>query len=359
MSTTTENTELRNQDVPQHQVGLTSSIGGLWPPEEASFGRVKGFYTNGVISKLEELEEFTGTLNKIYTQSLEETSKITRVSLRAIIEGKEELMRAAQLKDSLEVAVNLDGTQDGLNGNWLIYLGLNNPSRRSNPEELSQYIRNVEEAIKVPSRKPGEIFFKTEERGYSLEILSLPISANERNSVIDQMSNLYSRFGWNRGEVETIMDNPANIIGVAKYKDQIVSAGIAESATVPIGKKKLRIVEITEAATLEEHARNGLYTSVSTSLLKEIAHRSRHQRIDGGEVDLVFGECNGNAPGVLRTAAIQGRKFALNTTKEFGFDNRGFLCQHVNIKGSPKTTEYNDLFPAYLTKENLYGLFEK
>src|SRR5687768_11696916 len=45
-----------NQDVPAVEVGLTSSIGALWPPDKASFNRIKGIYTPGVIDCSEHLE---------------------------------------------------------------------------------------------------------------------------------------------------------------------------------------------------------------------------------------------------------------------------------------------------------------
>ena len=74
----------------------------------------------------------------------------------------------------------------------------------------------------------------------------------------------------------------------------------------------------------------------------------------GGELDIVFGECNANAPGVIKTAHLQGRAFALETSNSFRYNGKGVLHQHVPINGLPRKTAYNDLFPAFLTQKELY-----
>ena len=117
------------------------------------------------------------------------------------------------------------------------------------------------------------------------------------------------------------------------------------------------MVEITEAATRDDHARNGLYTAVSSTLLLEIAGRSRQGSLLNGEIDVIFGECNGNALGVLKTVKTQGRTLAVEVSESLGFPGTGMLEQHVPISGAPSDTPYNDLFPAYLTRERLYELY--
>src|SRR5690606_36815857 len=133
-----------------------------------------------------------------------------------------------------------------------------------------------------------------------LEILQLSEDELEYENQVDQMTALYERFGWNRDEVVELLQNPDNIISVAKHEGRIVSAGIAEIASIPIGNESLRIAEITEAATLEEFGGNGFYTGVSAKLLEELARRSKENSIYNGPIDLVFGECNGLSLGVLK-----------------------------------------------------------
>ena len=47
-----------NQDVPDHNGSTTSSIGAGWPPREASFYRMKGFYTPSIIDSSHKFREF-------------------------------------------------------------------------------------------------------------------------------------------------------------------------------------------------------------------------------------------------------------------------------------------------------------
>jgi len=155
---------------------------------------------------------------------------------------------------------------------------------------------------------------------------------------IDQVSHLYEHFGWTMDEVRVLLNNPLNIVAVANFGPSIVSAGIAEIAVIPIGEKTLRIVEITEAATLDKHQRQSVF---------------------GGEIDLVFGECNGLAAGVLSVAKIQGRIFAAEMGALYGFPGSGVLYQQVPIQGPEKHTLYNDLLPAYLTRSSLYKYYQR
>lgn len=355
----TENKE-RNiyQDVPNapDNPELTSSIGGLWPPEEASFNRIKGIYTPNIIRDKSGLEEFLGMLDS-QTSSHSFGTGITRISLRAVIDC--DLLRSSSslLASHLEVAIPLNGTKPPFEETALIYVGSNHPTRRSNPDDVEIYRRNLSEAFSVGRRSSEGILRRVSKLGYDVQVVGLPEEEKSRRGVINQIYNLYRLFGWSKEEVDVILTNPNNIVGVATYGEEIVSAGIAEVAHVPVGSNNLRMVEITEAATSSEHARNGLYTAVSTTLLKEVARLSKLGRIGGGEVDLVFGECNGNAVGVLRTAKIQGRTFACEIGEDFGFPESGMLSQHVPISGVPKATDYNDLFPAFMVKDNLYKFY--
>lgn len=38
------------------EINTTSSVGAVWPPEQSSFGRVRGFYDQGVISTSNDVE---------------------------------------------------------------------------------------------------------------------------------------------------------------------------------------------------------------------------------------------------------------------------------------------------------------
>ncbi|MDO8563413.1 MAG: hypothetical protein Q7R87_00200 [Nanoarchaeota archaeon] len=352
----TEQRTNNQQDVPEHQTGMTSSIGGLWPPEPASFNRIKGFYTHQIISEREELENLVQTLESESKRNFSSNNGITRISFRAIVDSDLLRKSADILAPCIEAIIPLNGTQDAFNNSYVTYLGLNHSSRSPNSDEINQYRRNLEVVINTtPLKSPQEIFARINNKGYNIRAINfLEENTNEREVTINQVATLYNRFGWNRNDVIALLSNPSNIIAVANINQQIVSAGIAELGKVQVGSHTLRIAEITEAATLEEHGKNGLYTAVSSHLLKELVRISKINGIFNGEIDYAFGECNANAPGVLKTAKIQGRNFATEFMLDLGFPERGILYQHVPIGGSPRKTKYNDLFPAFINRRRLY-----
>lgn len=337
--------EAEEQDVPTPEAGLTSSVGALWPPEIASFNRIKGIYTPGVIQDEAGIQAILKAIAK--GKEAFRRGGITRISLRAIIDADFLRRRASNdpwIDSLVEAQIPLRGTQPVFQDSSLVYFGVNHRSRQPIPGEIRRYLSDLTDTLRYDQGPPEQSLSRVREGGYSIGILSGPPS----DEVIDQVSLLYERFGWSRQEVIEILNKEDSVIAAASIDGQIVSAGIVEMAEIPIGEDKLRVAEITEAATNGEHAEKGLYTAVSTLLLIELADRSRRGEIFGGEIDLVYGECNGNAPGVLRTARKQGRLFAYEES------GTGILFQHAPIAGLPKLTMYNDLFPTYLTRDALY-----
>lgn len=354
----TEKYIISNQDVPTHEADFTSSVGALWPPERASFGRIKGIYTGGIITGEGMLGVVIDQLQTQVSSHLENpTSEITRISLRAVLDEGVLRVVTPQLANVIEAVIPLQGTQKVFESAVLVYFGVNDTLRQSLPEELDIYKKNVMETLTLETRPYSELIDRVQKKEYQVGVISLPSDYQEKEKIVLQVAKLYERFGWSTEEVEQILTNPNNIAAAAVYGDEIVSAGIAEMAIVPIGQHFLRFAEITEAATADEHARNGLYTAVSATLLRELSNKSSRKTIFGGEIDFAFGECNGNAPGVLRTARIQGRTFAYEMGENFGFAGSGILHQHVPISGATRKTPYNDLFPAFIIRNKLYTLY--
>lgn len=350
------------QDVPQYAAESTSSVGGLWPPQDAYAERVKGIYTGGIISTEEDLRMIVQTLVESAENSDRENgNKITRISLRAIIDRSLLTKKGRDLIGPfVEALIPLDGTHVAFKNSVLTYVGLNHATRQPLPEELKRYRKSADE-YKGSERPIYSVYERCSKQG--LDLVILPNLNREKilpadEIVIDQVTQLYQRFGWDRNAVIAMLANPNNIVGAAMYQGQIVSAGIAEMVEIPVGKDNFRMAEITEAATLDGYGGNGLYTGVSCKLLEELYNRSKKQDILGGTLDLVFGECNGNAPGVLKTARIQDRTFSTDVADELGFPGSGILPQHVIIEGNPKRTKYNDLLPTFLTRRMLYNKFE-
>ena len=340
-----------NQDVPDHNGSTTSSIGAGRPPREASFYRMKGFYTPSIIDSSHKFREFMREFKEVCYNLSE--NKLSRVSLRGIISKRLLIEVLPKIRDFLEAIIDLDGAED-FSENLLFYMGYNTPNRMPKESEIEHYRRNVLEARLAKPKSCLAIIDRALKQEYSLEIISYSnMRQNQRECVLNQMTGLYLRFGWKTKDVEEILSSKNNIIAVAQKEKEIVSAGIAEIARMDIGGEAFRIAEITEAATLEEHACKGLYSAVSTFLISEIYMRSSRKEFLAGRADLVYGECNGNALGVLKTSSLQGRYFSSETTSNYGLDGRGILPQHVPISGAPRSTPFNDLFPTYLTTKNL------
>jgi len=352
--------ERANQDVPLHDRSLTtetSSIGGLWPPERASFDRIKGIFTKGIIRSVGEIEEVRLTIGQARQEGF--SDGISRVSVRAVIDLFLLREQRGLLRPVVEAIIPLKGTQPHLEDTALVYLGVNREDRQSDPVEVQRYWAGLTSVLENLTPRPyRDSLDRVTQDGYQVNLLVLPAEEPGRNEIIDQVAFLYERFGWTREEVVEILENPNNLMVTATKDGEIASAGIAEMATIPIGDTVIRVAEITEAATSDKHARRGIYTAVSTKLLEILAAKSRNGEFLGGELDLVYGECNGNAHGVTRTARIQGRIFSTQVGFDLGYPHSGMLPQHVPIAGGKRKTPYNDLFPAFLTREHLYKIIE-
>ena len=336
-------------DVPDHEVGSESSIGGIGEPQPASFHRLKGFYqglVNGTPSLFEMLHQFWAGVER-----LRENGEYTRVQHRGIFEHDVLAQNITTLRPWIESVVPLDSGHLGTEP-VLVYLGANTQSRHQSDDDLITIGMNIIGARQVTQRQPDEIFERSRNRGYDIALLS----GEERQNdfVVDQVAALYERFGWERADVRNMLNNPSNILAVAHHGGEIVSSGIGEMAVIPLLDTQFRISELTEAATDTAHENNGCYSAISATLLSELARRSREHGIFGGEIDLVFGESNGLSQGVLRVAANQVRTFATDVSGSYGLDGAGILRQQVPISGPSRRTEYNDLIVTSLTRSDLY-----
>jgi hypothetical protein len=320
----------------------TSSIGPQWPPNKSSFNRIKGIYTNGVVR---DSKTFVSVVNNIKDLATQQT-KIDRLSIRVIADNNVWRENSPMLEGIGEVIMPLDGTSDVFSNSSILYLGINSPERQSDNNDLRKAINNVECAIRKKPVSFIEAINRVCNQGFYLSILTLS-DRSTNNEIINQMTELYKRFGWERSDVVEILGKPNNIIAIAKNNNEIVSAGIAEISTIQLqDNSRLRMAEITEAATDERYQKKGLYSSVVAKLMMELA-------MNESQIDLVFGECNGNELGVLNTARSLGRTFSYEIATREQLPFKGFLPQHVPIAGQPRNTPYNDLFPSYITKDRL------
>lgn len=335
----------------------TSSIGPKWPPEESSFNRIKGVDNRRVIrdraSFKISVDEIRGLMDEI------KEGGIDRVSVRLLVEDPIWLSSLETIGGLGELVIPLSGSSPELEGASILYLGFNAGSRQPDQNELRRCIFNVDDALGRPIATYAELIQRPFNQGYTLSLLDLT-DRMISEKIQDQMANLYVRFGWTREEVLDILSQKNNIIAVASDGGKIVSAGIAETSMMQFSDGiELRMAEITEAATDEEYKGRGLYSAVAAQLMHEIYVKSEEKSIFGGKIDLVFGECNGNEPGILKAVKSLGRTFAIEVSRELGIPFKGYLPQHVPIAGAPKTTKYNDLFPAYMVRSSITSFFEK
>ncbi len=342
---------IEENDVPDHQPGLESSIGAFGAPRADSFNRLKGFYEH-IVNTPERAGEL---MRQFYSglARLTDGGEYTRLQHRAVFEEEMLCHIGSAIERYVEAIVPLDAGHLG-KAPLLVYLAAITPSRSQHVDDIANLLLNLTIAQGVSNRSTAEILGRAHDRGYDVRILST--EERQQESVQNQIAELYARFGWSRPDVVRMLVNPSNILSVARHNGQIVSSGLAEMAMVPIVGHPFRITELTEAATLAEHEGNGCFAAISRMLLLELRQRSQARGIFGGELDVAFGESNGLSEGILRIAAGQGRTFSTHTTPEFGFTKGGVLRQQVPISGPMRRTEYNDLIVTSLTRSQVYAI---
>ncbi len=336
-------------DIPTE---FTSSIGAVvWPPVETNNERLKGVYPN-VIETGYDLLNFLSKFSL-----LEFSPKATRISARLVTsnEALRDLIQSnLPFREFIETIIPLADCQVvGLEDCCLIYVGKNDPSRKT-PEDI------IEQQLKAAN----EIFSKFGIQGNSnkkipdgFKIEFLDKDKRRDSTILEMYNELYSLFNWSTQDVKKMLSNQNNLIIAAFNKEgKVVSSAIAEFGEMTFVRKgqpaTLSLVEITEAATLPAYRGMGTYQAVSDGILKYLAEHKKPP-------NLVFGELNLDAPGVLKVAAKQGRIPAIQTAQEYGLFPRGwFLEQHVVIyqgdnQERPDNYPYNNLMVAFLPKNLL------
>lgn len=332
----------------------TSSIGPTYPPQESSFGRIKGFETRHMVTSRKQIEEYA----RMIEQKIPELNgSLSRISFRFLASNEAVESSLDLLEQYGEVILPLEGAGDGLDTMNMVYIGYNLPGVRDiDADDLKQEKDNIHVALQTPRKDFQEIISRVTEQGYTLETPDFQQRKHD-TQLRDQIAALYSRFGWNYEEAMSILEKPENIFAIARRDGNIVSAALAERATINIQKtvlqkQNLRIAELTEAATLNEHQGKGLYTAIAAQLLGAIAQLPPEEKLH-----LVLGEGNGLALGVLKAIKRLGRTFASEVAQERHWPIGGYLPQHVPIEGVSRKTAYNDLFPAFISAADIQKLY--
>lgn len=324
----------------------TSSLGPLkMPPEKTSFERKKGFATE-LLTDRDKIEHFIAQLI-----ASEFENDVTRITARCIVP----LTLIAELislgQEFIETVIPLEGCGiEELEGTCLVYMARNHVHRMSPSDILLEQQRGAEE---IYQRNQGMAERVCAPLGFFIEL----ITDEQRTSrqIVEMYRTLYTPFGWNEEDIFDLLNSNNNLL-VAAFDNngRIVSSGIAEVGALNLtteGKNiEFTVAEITEAATLPEFRGRNLYQSVSNYILRYLAKLVRP--------NLVFGELNLDAPGVLKVAVRQGRTPALETAKRFGLPRAWYLDQHVTIASGDGTERrgdypYNNLMVAYMPQSFL------
>lgn len=358
--------EDRNDGALIHQQGESvSSIGPKWPPVRASFERIKGIYTPGPLCTIQQFQNdfFPGFAEYLNSPLFGDISNdgYTRISLRAVVSNDLLVHLPDQYRNFVEAAIPLSGTKPVFENHSLVYFGANHESRISDGHRLEQNWENHNMAIRKDQRHPDEIMRKPHDNGYGLEVIEN--TGSPASVLVDEVHRLIRRFGYSIEDTKKILADPTFTLGVAVRDGSIVAVGLAEMNEVEIGGETLSLVELTEASTDMGHLHKGLYSGIATKLLQYVAERSQGRGFNGREIDMVYGESNGSAPGVLITAAYQGRTFSTQASAELGYQGKGVLPLHVPIldpdedNAGQEIKRNNNLFPSFINRQSLYQLY--
>lgn len=345
-----------------------SSIGPQWPPRPTSHGRVKGIDNRGAIEDAARLDSFLDELETTWSDLVDpgdpdergrrpSSRPCDRLSVRALV--ADSLLATERLAPWVEALLPLDGAGRRLADLSLVYLGRNAAGRATDARDVKRSLDHLRIARERESRSAASVIARAREGGYALHVLSRDERLHDAK-ILAGVARLYERFGWNAEEVRSILAARDSLIAIARERGgAIVSAGIAEMSHVSFGDgRDLRIAEFTEAATLDSHRGQGLYSGLCATLMGELAELSKRRELLGGALDLAFGECSGQDLGILIAAKCLGRTFSRHVIRERGLPFEGFLPQHVPIAGAERATRYNDLFPTFISRADLYAFVE-
>ena len=116
----------------------TSSIGAVWPPSDASFDRIRGFYPEVIRSDAQAVElgeSLADTANKF------EDTEATRLSVRAVLSG-ELLTRVGDITDAIGIEAAMPVFVDDKDPLHIVYFGSN---KGEIPEKTSEAVRILHE----------------------------------------------------------------------------------------------------------------------------------------------------------------------------------------------------------------------
>lgn len=315
----------------------TSSIGAMWPPETASYDRIRGFYDQ-VVATPDDIDLFLKNFDA-HKQLTDDHIDATRLSIRALVS----LNALRALHDAhiqIEGGLPLRGDKDHM----VVYMGWNSDDRSVPLEKISEQSELLKQVTQLPL---GNKINHNDLLSMNLEpnIIGQDTSDNDKRRLIGKFTDLYAVFGYDENDVEELLLNPNNSIAYFEQDNKIVSTAMAEKAIVDIeGHGRIKLTEITEAITRPNHRGKGLYKAISGYLINTLENQ------DSEQMDVIYGETNLAMEGVLIAAHQNGRRFSHFDAGSLGISQLGFgiLPQNFSIKDGTETRQYNDFALSYL-----------
>ena len=323
-------------------ITLVKSRRKMWPPSETTHQRLTGVYTRAVVRTQAQWREVMGTLEAF---AAEETIPCSRMSIRVVVDERFLARQTEDIRRFGEVRLPLRG------GLAMVYLGWNRSGRSTDDQDVRRAFANLEAARSTAL--PFELLTRMERQNIHIRVLTLA----ERTGDAELLAGVHAiwgpTFGWSLETCKAALASPADVVAVALDEGKVVSISSLENSTFAFDDGfTLRMGEMTNAGTQETHQRRGFSSALRMALVPAAAGLMR-----SGELDVMFGEATGLAPGALKLAA----RFEVTFTypDERGLPFLGYLPQHAAIAGQPKSTRYNDLFVTFATLESFTQLLAR
>ncbi len=298
--------------------------------------RLKGF-----IPEVVDSPERTCDLDRLFFEGMRvvsDSDDYTRLSIRAVV--RDDLIHELR---HVEARIPLQG--DGLSGFSIVYQGHNKSGRNGERQGLPPRDK-VMDYFDVINKAKEKSFNPMALRRRAEDVTTGRITRGDVEANPESFVALLGNHGYKTPEaVLRIVDNEANIV-VAAYKNgQPAGITVGEVATINLDTgQALRILEITDSTVLEQFQNNGVYSAVSSELLRHISENHRAMGLN-----VVYAETVITAP-TLNVAATQGRHFDLSV---FDVNGRtgvpfGMLPYHAKVG-----EDYETLVVNYLTRQDL------
>lgn len=281
--------------------GKAGSIGPTWPPQPATSNRLRGIKTEILVTP----RDTRAFIDEVHAAQSAHPD-LTRVSLRAFVDRSERIRMGSHWNGLMvEGILPVDHVVgDSVD---LVYLGRNTPERMPKADVYRRMLEvNFGQVNGFERPEPGALIERVCGLDYRFDRLS---SASVTPKDIHDLVLLYHEafpvymFPITDKTIADLLQNDGNIFLVARYKGQIVSAMIAEYASLEIQGKPIHMYELSDFATSEAVFGNHQGKKLMAAL--QIQAITMIHKLYGDEA-LIYAEDRGQLPAVVRSSLYAG-----------------------------------------------------